>query len=213
MREKRKDRKSSEDPHQAGRDGRNRSRLGDQKPGPRIEKSRQRPVGVADIHILAPRLRLHSAQFGISERAEKREQPPDHPGEIHKSRRPHRLHHLGGNQKNSAPDDRPHHDGAGMRQPQVARQFRAGDDCPLHAICARYSNCRDRGDPNRGSRSSAISAVQAFASFLHRTLAAYPTAKVTQVPIATHQVNATCDHPHKYNSIANPQIMPTIAPR
>ena len=34
MREKREDRKSFQDPHQPGRDGRDRSRLGDQKPGP-----------------------------------------------------------------------------------------------------------------------------------------------------------------------------------
>jgi hypothetical protein len=63
------------------------------------------------------------------------------------------------------------------------------------------------------SASSAISAVQAFDGILHKPLAAYPTANVTQVPIATHQVKATRDHPHKYSSIANPQIMPTIAPR
>src|ERR1039457_1666594 len=58
----------------------------------------------------------------------------------------------------------------------------------------------------------ATSAVQTFDSSRSKTLAAYPTANVTHVPIATHQVKATCDHPHKYSSIANPQIMPTIVP-
>src|ERR1700691_2199390 len=40
-------------------------------------------------------------------------------------------------------------------------------------------------------------------------LIAYPTAKVTHVPIATHHVKATCVHLHKYSSIMSPQIMPT----
>jgi hypothetical protein len=68
--------------------------------------------------------------------------------------------------------------------------------------------------------SSAIPAVQdfvqavgqAFDELRHKPLAAYPTANVTQVPIATHQVKATCVPFHKYSSIANPQSMPTIAP-
>jgi len=58
---KRKDRESLKDPHQARSDRRDRRRLGDQKPGPRIEKSRQRAISVANIHILAARLRLHRA--------------------------------------------------------------------------------------------------------------------------------------------------------
>jgi len=43
-------------------------------------------------------------------------------------------------------------------------------------------------------------------------LAAYPTAKVTQVPIATHQVNATWDPRHRYSPVANPHTIPTVAP-
>jgi len=126
VQEEREDRKCFQDPHQPGSDGRNRSRFSDQKPGPGIKKSRQRPVGVANVHILTAGLRLHGAQFGICKRAEKREQPPNHPGEIDKSSRPHRLHHLGWNQKNPAPDDRPNHHRPGMRQPKVACQFWTG---------------------------------------------------------------------------------------
>src|ERR1022692_2459126 len=149
LREERKDREGFEDPHQASSYRCNRSRFSDQKPGPRIQKSRQRPVRVTNINVLAARLRLHSAQFGISQRTEKREQPSDHPSEIYKSSRPYRLHHLGWNQKNSAPDDGPDHNGPRMGQPQVARQFRA----ELAVLC---------GFVHSLSASSANSAVQAF---------------------------------------------------
>src|SRR5208283_3631156 len=60
--------------------------------------------------------------------------------------------------------------------------------------------------------SSVSSVVQGVDFRSIRKLAEYPMAKVTQVPVATHQVNATCDHPHRYNSAPNPQIMPAMAP-
>jgi len=47
---------------------------------------------------------------------------------------------------------------------------------------------------------------------LHMVLVAYPTANVTHVPVATHQVKATLVHRHKYSSTARPAIIPAIAP-
>src|ERR1700678_2770465 len=120
MREKREDRESFKDSYQARCYRRNGSWLGDQKPGPGIEKSEQWPVGIANIDILAACLRFHRAQLRISERAEKREQSSDHPRQIDKSSRTDRLHHLGRDQKNSAPDDRSHYHGAGMGKTKIA---------------------------------------------------------------------------------------------
>src|SRR5580704_11286970 len=77
--EERKDWKALKDSNQPRRDGRNRRRLGDQEPGPGIQKSSQGPIAIANVNILTARLRLHRAQFGIGKRAEEREQPPDQP--------------------------------------------------------------------------------------------------------------------------------------
>src|ERR1700686_3392627 len=125
LREKKKDGKGFKDANQAGGDGRNGSGLGDEKCCPRIEKSRERPVGVANIYVLAARLWLHCAEFRIGKRPEERKQSSNHPGEVYEASRPHRLHHFGWNQKNSAAYDCPDDDGAGMGESEIARQFRA----------------------------------------------------------------------------------------
>jgi hypothetical protein len=122
--EKRKNRKRPQNPHQPRDHRSHRSRLGDHEPGPGIKKSRERPIPIADIHILPARLRLHRAQFRISERPKKRKRPTHHPSQIHKLSRPHRLHHLRRNQKNPAPNNGPHHNGGSVAHPQIAREFR-----------------------------------------------------------------------------------------
>ena len=119
-REKRKDWKRSQNPHQSGDHGGDRCRLGDHKPSPGIEKAAERAVGIAHIHILSAGLRLHRAKFGISERAKKRQQPAHEPRQIHELGRADRLHHFRGNQKNSAADDGSDDHGGGVADAQVA---------------------------------------------------------------------------------------------
>jgi hypothetical protein len=121
--EKRKDRKRSQNPHQPGGDRGDRRGLGDHKPSPGIEKSAQWTVRVADINVFAARLRLHRAQFGVSERAKKRKQPAHQPRQIYELSRAYRLHHLGGNQKNSAADDCSHHHRRRLADAQSANKF------------------------------------------------------------------------------------------
>ncbi len=43
-------------------------------------------------------------------------------------------------------------------------------------------------------------------------LTAYPTPNVTTVPIATYQVHGTVVKSQIYNSVANPNSIPSIAP-
>ena len=112
--------------NQSGSDRGHGRRFRDDEPGPGVEKAAQRTVGVADINIFSARLRLHGAKFGIGERAKKRKQPAHQPRQIHQLRRAHGLHHLGGNQKNSAADDRPHNHGRGVADAQVAGQLGTG---------------------------------------------------------------------------------------
>src|ERR1700731_937760 len=52
--------------------------------------------------------------------------------------------------------------------------------------------------------------VKAF-SFTSK-LTAYPTPNVTTVPIATYQVHGTFVSSQRYNSVTNPNSIPTIAP-
>ena len=106
--EERKDRERAENANQSGRDRGYRCRLGDDEPRPGIEKASQGSVSVADINIFAAGLRLHGAQFGVGERAKKRQQPAHQPRQIHQLGGTYRLHHLGGNEKNSAADDCAH---------------------------------------------------------------------------------------------------------
>src|SRR5580698_11126043 len=53
LREKSKHRKRPENAHQAGGYGGNGCGFRDQEPGPRVEESRQRPVGIANVYVLA----------------------------------------------------------------------------------------------------------------------------------------------------------------
>ena len=134
-REKGEDRKRPKNSHQPRDHGRDRSRFRDDKPGPRVEKSGQRPVAVADVDILAAGLRLHRSQFGISERAEKREQSAHHPCQINQLGRAHGLHHFRGHEKNSAADDRAHDHRGGVAHPQVAGEFRTRRRGPRDIMC------------------------------------------------------------------------------
>ena len=105
--EKSEDGKRTQNSHQPRDHRRNRSRLGNDKPRPRVEKRGQRSVSVADIDVFAAGLRLHRPELGISERAEKRQYPAHHPRQIYQLGRAHGLHHLGRDKKNSAADDGP----------------------------------------------------------------------------------------------------------
>ena len=113
---------SAQHPYQAGGYGGNGCWLGDQEPGPGVQKSHQPAVGVADVNIFAARLRLHRAQFGVSHGAEKREKATHDPRQINQLGRSYRLHHLGGNQEDAAADDGAHHHRAGMAHAQLAQQ-------------------------------------------------------------------------------------------
>ena len=126
VREEAEDRKGPQDAHEAGGDGRNRGRLGDQEPGPGIEKSRQRTVGIAHVHILAARLRFHGAQFGVGERAEERQHSADQPRQIDQLGRADRLHHFGRNQKDSAADDGAHDHRGSVAHAQIAEAVQGG---------------------------------------------------------------------------------------
>ncbi len=78
----------------------------------------------------------------------------------------------------------------------AVKSFTAGSKKLLPAKTAKV----DRKD-RKGAYSCAIK------------LAMYPTPNVTAVPIITHHVHGTCVPSHRYNSIANPHTIPTIAPR
>ena len=55
------DGKCAEDANQAGGNRGNGSRLGDGEGSPRVKKSTERPVGVANVHVFATGLRAHCA--------------------------------------------------------------------------------------------------------------------------------------------------------
>jgi hypothetical protein len=47
-----------------------------------VEKSGQRPEGIADVDIFTPGLRLHRAEFGVGGCAEERKQAADQPCQV-----------------------------------------------------------------------------------------------------------------------------------
>ena len=165
--EERKHRKSLKDSNQPRRNGRDRRRLGDQKPGPGIQKSGQRPVGIANINILAARLRLHRAQFRIGERAEEREQPPHQPSQINQLSRPDRLHHFSRDQKDSAANDGANDNRAGMTYPKIASEFGTGLyglDVSRHSASGKYkrkSENAEAAEATQRSRRTSPSAISA----------------------------------------------------
>ncbi len=107
-------REVSQHANESGGKRRNRSRLRDEKPCPRVKKSSQGAVTIADVNIFATRLRLHGAQFGVSQCSKERKQSAHQPGQINQLGRAGSLHHLGGNQKDSAADNGADHDRRGM---------------------------------------------------------------------------------------------------
>ena len=70
--EERKNLKRPENADQSSRDGRNGRGLRDHEPGPGVQESAERPVGVADVNIFSASLRLHGSQFGVGECSEER---------------------------------------------------------------------------------------------------------------------------------------------
>ena len=105
LRQKAECSKSSQHPYQPGGHTRNRSGLGDQKPGPPIQKAPQRPVSIAHIDILSPGIRTNRAQLRVGERSKERKQTSKNPSQINQARRADRLHHLRRNKKNAAPNN------------------------------------------------------------------------------------------------------------
>src|SRR6202020_220171 len=111
-----------------------RAGLSDNEPGPGVEKSGHGAVAVADVDVFSAGLRLHGAEFGVSECTEKREQAAYEPGEIYELRRAYRLHHFRRNKEDTAADDRAHDDGGGLAYPEVAREFGLRGNCSMRYV-------------------------------------------------------------------------------
>src|SRR5580704_4708618 len=153
--EERKHRKRLKDSNQPRRNGRNRRRLGDQKPGPGIQKSSQRPVTTTNINILAARLRLHRPQLRIAKHTEEREQPTHDPCQINQLGRPDRLHHLSRDQKDSAPNDGANDNRARMTYPKIAGEFGTGLyglDVRRHSASGKYKRKPENANAARSRR-------------------------------------------------------------
>ncbi len=142
VREEAENRERPEDADQAGGDGRNRRRLGNEESCPGIEKSGERAVTVANINVFAPGLRLHCPQFSISERAKEREQTTDEPCQIDKFGGADSLHHFGGNQENPAADDGANNDRSGVAYAEIAGEFGARRGC--HLGCSIREGIRNK---------------------------------------------------------------------
>src|ERR1700686_4976925 len=161
--EKSKDRECLEDANQASCDSRDRCRFGDEEPSPGIKKSCQRTVAVAHINILAAGLRFHGSQFGVGERAEKREQPSNQPCQIDQLGRTNGLHHFGGNEKNSAADDGADHNRSRVTHTKIASQLGTGFhglNVSWHAASRKYK----RKTLKRRGRKGCAEIAEKFAS-------------------------------------------------
>src|SRR5208283_5883560 len=124
VREKRKDRECAQDAHQSRGDCGHRRRFRDHEPCPAVEKTTQRTVSVADINVFATGLRLHGAQFSVGKRTKERQQAAHEPRQIDQLGGANSLHHLGGNQKDSAADDGSHHHRGGVTHAEIAGELR-----------------------------------------------------------------------------------------
>ena len=145
---------------------------------------RQGVRSVANVNVLAARLRPHGAKFGIGQRAEEREQSADQPGQIYQFRGADRLHHLGRDQEYAAADDGADYDRGGVADAEVAGEFvRAGRD-------GMWQVLRHDKRLKASCESFASTRVMRFTPSASE-LAVYPTANVTTVPMATYQVHGT----------------------
>src|SRR5581483_1985650 len=192
-REKRKNGEGAENAHQAGGHGRDGGGFGDDEPGPGVKKPGEGAVAVAHVNIFATGLGFHSTEFGIGERAEKRQQAAHDPGEVNEASGTDSLHHLGGNEKDSAADDGADHDGSSVADAQVAREFEGrGARCVFSREFRHHIS---------------------FSVSANIMLARYPVANVTVVPMVTYQVQGMLlTHIQIETSVANPSNMPTMAP-
>src|SRR5581483_1593231 len=115
--------KRSQNTYDTGGHGGNRSRLRDDEPSPRVQKSGERTIGIADIHVFASGVWSHRSKFCISQGAKKRKKAADQPCQEHQAGRADRLHHLCGYKKDSAADDGPNDDGGGRTNTEIANQI------------------------------------------------------------------------------------------
>src|SRR4051812_24169405 len=113
---------SAKNPHQSDSDCRDRSRLGDYKPRPGIQKSCKRTIPVAHVNILSTRLRLKRTKLSIGERTEDGEDAADNPCKVNQLSRANCLHHLFWNEKDATTDNCPHDNGDRVAQAERARK-------------------------------------------------------------------------------------------
>src|SRR5262249_657025 len=118
-----KARESAEQIYDRRGDGGDRSRLGDEEPGPGVEESRERAVSVADGNIIAAGPRPHSGKLGKGQGAKEGKQAADEPNDIHHGWRAYVLHHYAGDAKDSATDDGSDYDGDGVPNVEIANQL------------------------------------------------------------------------------------------
>jgi hypothetical protein len=165
-------------------------------------------------------LRLHCAQFGICQCAEKRKQTAYEPRKVNKFGRAHGLHHLRGNQKNPTSDNGADYDGGGVTYAQIAGKFRRrfgrwwlaghgrsekysgklGDTLTeekiapqmfIHHIFFAAFAVRSGQRYRKVAKEDVIYAVSGELNIL---LAMYPIPNVTAVPVITYQVQGTRVH-------------------
>ena len=118
--------KRAEDADDAGGNGGDGGWLGDDEPGPGVEESGERAVGVAHVDVFAAGLGLHGAEFGITECAEEGEQAADDPSGVDELGGADGLHHLGGNEEDAAADDGADDYGGGVADFEVTGEFASG---------------------------------------------------------------------------------------
>src|SRR5437868_5366797 len=142
MEQKAEGQKSPQHANQSRANTRNGSRLRNQEPGPAIQKSPQRSISVPHVHVLSSGERTNRPQLRVGERSEKREQSSNDPGQINQSSRAHGLHHLSRDQKDTAPNDGPRHNGSSVPDIEPADEFRSmlrapGASCCFPLLCSQ----------------------------------------------------------------------------
>ncbi len=107
--------------HGHGGDG---SRLDHQEQRPAVEEPPERRVGLAQVDVLAARLRHHRRQLAVGESGGDRQQPGHHPDRQQPAGGPHLPRDLGRDDEDPRADHRAGHDHGRIEKPELADEAR-----------------------------------------------------------------------------------------
>src|SRR5580692_3634924 len=98
--------------------------LGDPGLGPAVDEPPERSIGRVEVDVFAASGGHGSGKFGIGERAEQGQDSAENPDEENHGWRTDSLHHVRGDQEDSAADGGPDHHGDGRPGSQGPAEFR-----------------------------------------------------------------------------------------